>query len=139
VHAVFKGFSFGRGVEMSNLFISRWRIDPAKREDFTSTFNELYLGAKELLERETTAFHFGWARDENEFVAVEAWKDEATAAALRQSPEFEAVFKRLMACAAAPMEMEVLNDLSDNRSIFMTHPPGKSSVHPDIGHGTVFI
>jgi quinol monooxygenase YgiN len=126
-------------MEMSNLFISRWKIDPAKREEFLRIFNELYLSAKELLERETTAYHYGWSRDENEFVAIEAWKNEATVAALRQAPQFQEIFGRMMACACAPMKMELLNDLADDRSIFAAHPVGKSTVHPNIGHGTIFV
>jgi len=124
---------------LSNLFISRWTIDPAKREEFLRIFNELYNAAKELLERETTACHYGWSRNENEFVAIEAWKNEATVAALRQSPEFEQMFGRMMACAAAPMKMELVNDLANDRSIFAAHPAGKSTVHPNVGHGTVFV
>jgi quinol monooxygenase YgiN len=124
---------------MANLFISRWMIEPAKRAEFLRTFNELFLAAKDLLDRETSAYHYGWSRNENEFVAIESWKNEATVAALRQSPQFREVFSRMMACTSAPMKMELLNDLGNDRSIFAAHPSGKSTVHPDVGHGTVFI
>jgi quinol monooxygenase YgiN len=124
---------------MANLFISRWQIDPDKREQFLTVFNELYEAAKPLLEAHTTALHYGWGRDENEFVAIEAWKDEAMVAGLRQSPEFKDVFARMMACASAPMRMELINDLSNDRAIFAAHPAGPSTVHPEVGHGTLFI
>ncbi len=124
---------------MPNLFISRWTIDPAKREEFLAIFNELYTAAQDLLARETTAYHYGWCRNQNEFVAIEAWKNEGTVAALRQSPEFKEIFTRMMACATAPMRMELITDLSDERSVFAMHPAGRSTVHPPVGHGTVFL
>ena len=124
---------------MANLFISRWQIKPSKREEFLKIFGELHTAAQDLLERETTAYHYGWSRNENEFVAIEAWKNEATVAALRQSPQFKDVFDRMMACSSAPMKMELINDLSGDRSIFAAHPAGKSTVHPDAGYGTIFI
>jgi len=124
---------------MSDLFISRWQIKPEKREEFLAIFNELYEAAKPLLETETTAYHYGWSRDENEFVAIEAWKNPATVAALRASPQFKDVFGRMMACASAPMRMELINDLSNDRSIFAAHPAGASTVHPEVGHGTIFL
>ena len=124
---------------MANMFISRWQIDPKKRQEFLNIFNELLAAAKELLEREASAYHYGWSRSENEFVAIEAWKSEATVAALRQSPQFKEVFARMMACASAPMTMEIINDLAGDRTIFAAHPSGKSTVHPDVGHGTVFL
>jgi len=124
---------------LGNLFISRWRVDPARREAFLAIFNELYEAAKPLLETQATAFHYGWGRDENEFVAIEAWKDEAVVASLRRSPQFNEVFTAMMDCSSAPMRMELVNDLANDRSIFSAHPPGKSTVHPDIGHGTVYL
>ena len=124
---------------MGNLFISRWQVAPAKREAFLAVFNELYEAAKPLLAAQATAFHYGWGRDENEFIAIEAWKDESVVAALRASPQFIQVFTAMMDCSAGPMQMEVVSDLANDRAIFAAHPAGKSTVHPDIGHGTVYI
>ena len=124
---------------MGNLFISRWQVHPTKREAFLEIFNELYEAAKPLLETQATVFHYGWGRDENEFVAVEAWKDDTIVASLRQSPQFNQVFTAMMDCSSGPMRMELVNDLTNDRTIFAAHPPAKSSVHPDIGHGTVYL
>jgi len=124
---------------MANLFISRWKIDPVKREMFLKIFEELYVSAKELLDRETTAIHYGWGRDANEFVAIEAWKDETVVSALRQSEAFKDIFAKMMTCTTAPMQMELITDLPGDRSVFATHPVGPSTVHPQVGHGTNFI
>jgi quinol monooxygenase YgiN len=113
--------------------------DSKNNSDGCAFFTGDYEAAKPLLETQATVFHYGWGRDENEFVAVEAWKDDTIVASLRQSPQFNQVFTAMMDCSSGPMRMELVNDLTNDRTIFAAHPPAKSSVHPDIGHGTVYL
>jgi hypothetical protein len=46
---------------------------------------------------------------------------------------------QLFGCCAKPMQMEVFNAMNSDGSIFVLHPAGKSTVHPDVGVGAVFI
>lgn len=124
---------------MANLFISRWTIDPARRDDFLAVFNRLYEAAKDLLAQQTTLTYYGWGRNPNEFVAFEAWKDESVVSALRESEEFKAFFTEMMAFSTAPMRMELFTELGEARDLFERYPPGTSKVHPPIAPGTQYL
>lgn len=115
---------------MANLFISRWKLHPERRDEFRQIMDGLVNASKDLIESEITIFFHGWGRDENEFVAIESWRSEGAVKSLRETPEFQATMERLMACCREPMEMELFTDDQNDREIFELYPAGVSQVHP---------
>ena len=124
---------------MASAFISRYQLKPDKRDEFIKTLKSMYEGARSLLEQETHFTFYGFGRDENEFVAIESWKNEAVVNALRASDEFQRSFIRLMSCVAAPMQLEIFRGWDDDKSVFDCYPSGPSKVHPATGaYPTIF-
>jgi quinol monooxygenase YgiN len=125
---------------MASLFISRYQLQPEKRDEFVRTLKAMFEGAREIVEKETTLLFYGFGRDPNEFVAIESWKNEEVVNAVRASDGFKQGFAALMACASAPMEMEIFRDWNDDASVFDVYPRGESKVHPKVGGlPTVFL
>jgi quinol monooxygenase YgiN len=114
----------------SNLFISRWTIDPAKRARFLEVWDGLWRSNADAIEVMTHFVYFGWGRDPNQFVAIESYRDEAVVAELRKNEAFRGAVKVMLDCSSAPMTMELLSGMEGSRSIFDLYPAGPSTVHP---------
>jgi quinol monooxygenase YgiN len=124
----------------ANVFVSRWFVAPAHRDEFIRQFNILWQADVDGLKQATNFIFYGWGRDPNEFVAIESWKDEAAVAALRQSEGFKIAVSSLMACCDRSMEMQIYNGMQAPRDLFQTYPAGPSTVHPTAGDiGAVFL
>jgi quinol monooxygenase YgiN len=125
---------------MASVFISRYQLKPEKREQFVATLQAMIDGGRQFIAEQTNFIFYGFGRDPNEFVAIESWKSEEVVNGLRASPEFKQAFAALMACAAAPMEMEIFRDWGDDASVFDIYPRGRSRVHDATGNpGVVFL
>lgn len=119
-------------------FISRFTLKPERRDEFVAMFGGLVGNFRAAMGDTTHFVFYGWSRA-NEFIAIESWKSPEIVAAVRDDPGFVDLLSKLLDCCSKPMEMEVFNAMNSDRSIFTLHPAGKSTVHPDIGVGAVFI
>ena len=119
-------------------FISRFTLKPERREEFIAMFNGLVENFRDAMGETTNFVFYGWSRP-GEFIAIESWKSPAIVATVRADPGFVDLVTQLLDCCSMPMEMEVFNALNSDGSIFALHPEGKSTVHPDVGVGAVFI
>ena len=119
-------------VTTGTAFVARFTLVPAKREEFIDAHRQLMSQAGPFMEQETYFVFYGWGRDENEFVAIEAWKDEGTLNALRAQPDFQAGVKRLLACCTAPVEISLWSGTTAPRFAFELYPRGASQVHPSL-------
>lgn len=114
-----------------NLFISRWTIDPAKRERFLAIWDGLWRSHADAIEVMTHFVYYGWGRDPDQFVAIESYRDESVVGEIRKNEGFRDAVRGLLDCSRAPMTMELLSGMEGNRSIFDIYPAGPSTVHPD--------
>jgi hypothetical protein len=84
--------------------------------------------------------YYGWARDPNQLVVLESYRDEAVVTELRKDEGFRHAVRTMLDCCSAPMTMELLSGLEGNRSIFALYPAGLSTVHPqDAAQPTLFL
>lgn len=111
-----------------NMFSVRWKVDPARREEFLQIFDAVCGQARPFYERGCVFAFQGWARDPNEFVVFASW-DEDVAAELRLVPEFQEYNRQLLDLCTEPVQMEQFAGMATDRSIFEAFPAGKSSVH----------
>lgn len=111
-----------------NLFLVRWKVDPARREEFLDLFEGVCEQAKPFYYRGCAFAFQGWARDPNEFVVVASW-DEDVAMELRGVPEFQEYNRKLLDCCSEPVQMEQFSGMNRDRSIFEAFPVGESTVH----------
>lgn len=123
-----------------NLFISRWTIDPARREQFLEIWDGLWRSHTDAIEVMTHFVYYGWSRDPNQFVAIESYKDEAVVTEIRKDDAFRAAVRAMLDCSSGPMTMELLAGMEGSRSIFDLYPAGRSTVHPDDArHPVLFL
>jgi quinol monooxygenase YgiN len=116
-------------VQDANCFLSRFTVHPERREEFTEALGELLEFAGPWYEEGCNfAFH-GWARNPNQWVAIASWKSEEILARLRETPEFQDITVRMLACCSEPMVMEEFSGMKVGREVFDLYPPGRSSVH----------
>jgi quinol monooxygenase YgiN len=125
-------------VQDRNIFLTRHKIDPTRKEEFLRVFAQLLLFAEKYYDEGCKfAFH-GFARDPNEFVVLASW-DESVASKLRAQPEFQGFLRQLHDCLVEPMIFEYFAGLKTDRSVFQDFPPGKSKVHQQGKVGTPTI
>jgi quinol monooxygenase YgiN len=125
----------------ANAFVSRYHIAPGQRDAFITRFNALWQADIPGLQAITNFVFYGFGRDENEFVAIESWKDEAAIAAVRETPLFRQAVTGLLELCDKPMEMSLYAGLeAPSRALFDTYPAGPSRVHPSAGEiGAKFL
>lgn len=111
-----------------NMFSVRWKVDPARREEFLELFEHVCQEAVPFYRRGCVFAFQGWARDPNEFVVFASWDDDV-AMELRGVPEFQENNRKLLDCCTEPVIMEQFSGMNKDRSIFDAFPAGKSSVH----------
>jgi quinol monooxygenase YgiN len=114
----------------ANCFITRFTVDPARRDEFLAALDELCRNAELAYEEGCNfAFH-GWGRNPNQWVAVASWKSEDFVnKRVRQMPWFADTQRRMLACCTEPMVMEQLSGMNIDRSVFDQYPAGSSHVH----------
>lgn len=116
-------------VQDANCFISRYTVDPARRDEFLGAFADLLTFAGKFYDEDCNfAFH-GWGRDPNEWVAIASWKSEEILARLRADPQFQEATLRMLGCCSAPMIMESFAGMTKDRSVFDLYPTGRSRAH----------
>lgn len=124
---------------MASLFIGRFAVDPARREEFLKVFREIAAATEPLLKEATTVLYWGWTRDDAEFLTIESWRDEATVNALRATDDFKQAYARMMSCCTGPMRIELVRPMEGGREVFDLYPRGQSAVHPIVnGLPTIF-
>lgn len=123
-----------------NLFISRWTIAPDRRADFLAIWGGLWRAHAGAIEVMTHFVYYGWARDPNQLVVLESYRDEAVVTELRKDEGFKQAVRAMLDCCSAPMTMELLSGMEGDRSIFDLYPVGLSDVHPqDAAQPTIFL
>jgi quinol monooxygenase YgiN len=120
-------------VTTGTTFIARFRLDPARKDEFLRTHKEIMDASGALMEQEANFAFYGWGREENEWVAIESWKREETLNALRSHPDFAASVKRLLACCRAPVEITLYVGTASSQALFDLYPRGVSKFHPRVG------
>lgn len=120
-------------VHDANCFVSRYKVDPARREEFLAAVDGLLAFAGSWYEEGCNFAFQGWARDPDEWVAIASWKNEEILDRLRLTPEFRDFTQRMLACCSAPMTMEEFSGMKHDRSVFARYPAGRSRVHLPAG------
>lgn len=127
-----------RWVQDRNIFLTRHKIDPARKEEFLKIFSELLLSAEPFYDQGCSfAFH-GFSRDPDEFIVIASW-DEEVASRLRGTPEWQDAMRKMHDCLVEPMSFEYFAGWKTDRSIFKSFEPGKSKVHLSGKHGEPIV
>lgn len=111
-----------------NCFSTRFPVDPARREDFLRTFEDMCDVAEPYYRRGCKFAFQGWARDPNEFVVFASWSEDVVRE-LRANPDYKTLTAGLLDCCNGPMVMEQYSGLETDRSVFDAYPAGSSVVH----------
>ena len=114
-------------------FVARFYVKPDQRDAFIEKFNALWQADISGLQAITNFVFYGWGRDENEFVAIESWKDDAVTAETRRSDFFKESVGKLFSLCSKPMLLELYSGMNHHRQIFDDLPSGISPVHPHAG------
>lgn len=117
-----------RWTQDRNIFLTRHKIDPARRDEFVAIFRELLEFAAPFYDRGCKFAFQGFSRDPNEWIVIASW-DEVVARELRAQPRFQELNSKMMDCCVAPMRFEYFAGLLTDRSIFDAFPVGESKVH----------
>lgn len=120
-------------VTNANAFVAHFHVKPGKRAEFTERFDALWQADIAGLEAMTNFVFYGWGRDENEFVAIESWKDDAMTDAVRASEMFQEKVGELLSLCSAAMVLDLYAGMNASRTVFDRYPAGESKVHPRAG------
>lgn len=118
-----------RWVHDSNCFLSRYQVDPARRDEFIAAVNELFAFAGPWYDEGCNFAFQGWSRNPDEWVAIASWKTEDILARLRVTSQFRDITTRMLSCCTGAMTMEEFAGMKQDRSVFDLYPPGRSQVH----------
>jgi quinol monooxygenase YgiN len=116
-------------IRETNCFISRFTIDPVRREEFVAALDELCVNAGPWYEKGCNFAFQGWARNPNQWVAIASWKSEEFLNEMRQTDWFKDCQLRMLDCCVEPMTMENISGMNEDRRVFDIQPPGSSKVH----------
>lgn len=116
-------------IRKGNCFISRFTVDPARRDEFVSALDELCSHAEPWYEEGCNFAFQGWARNPNEWVAVASWKTEEYLNQMRATEWFKDCQLRMLACCTGTMIMENIAGMEESRRVFDIQPAGSSQVH----------
>lgn len=117
----------------ASAFVAHFYVKPELRDIFTARFNDLWQADLDGLKASINFVFYGWGRDENEFVAIESWKDDAVTAATRKTDFFQERVGELLSFCSKPMLLELYTGMNFHRQIFIDLPAGVSQVHPRAG------
>lgn len=119
----------GKWVRDANCFISRFTVDPARRDEFIDALEELAENAEPWYEEGCNfAFH-GWGRNPNQWVAVASWKSEDFVYRMRQTDWYKDTQQRMLACSSEAMVMEQLSGMACDRGVVDHYIVGSSQLH----------
>lgn len=111
-----------------NCFVTRFRVDPARRAEFEGHVQDLLVFAKSYYDRGAAFAFQGWARDPNEWVAIASW-DEDVVTELRATDDFQRLNGAMMDCCDGPVVLENFAGMKKDREIFDKYPAGDSQIH----------
>lgn len=117
----------------ASAFVAHFYVKPDLRDAFVEKFNGLWQADIDGLRASVNFVFYGWGRDENEFVAVESWKDDTITAEVRRSEFFQEKVGELLSLCDKPMLVELYTGMEAGRQIFIDLPAGESKVHPRAG------
>ena len=113
----------------NNCFISRFTVDPNRRDEFIAALDELCVHAEDWYEKGCTFAFQGWSRNPNEWVAIASWNPETYLNEMRATEWFKDCQMRMLACCTDTMIMENIAGMDEVRTIFDIQPAGSSKVH----------
>ena len=119
---------------MAMVFIARWFPHPERRDEFIG----VVMGLKDALPPDVAAalgvMVPATTRD-GDVVFIEKWESEAMCNKLRASPLFHEAIRNMSACCRKPLQIEHLNSLGEDGSVFSRYPVGKADpkYYPDLG------
>jgi quinol monooxygenase YgiN len=108
---------------MALTFIAHWFPLPEKRSEFTSALNELASSIPQSLYATANYIKVTWNR-RGEFIACESWRDEDAINAFRATAVFHDAIRKMTACCSRPLELEILDELDGDESVFGRYPAG---------------
>ncbi|HUD90859.1 putative quinol monooxygenase [Sphingobium sp.] len=117
-------------VTQSNIFISKYRIKPGKRDEFLAIFNPLWKNAMAFMQEHANFVFYGFGRDPDILVAIESYRNEEAVNAIRQTDAFKQLVGQMLDLCSEPMTMELFNGLEMGPEIFDVYAQGRSTVHP---------
>jgi quinol monooxygenase YgiN len=116
-------------IRENNVFLSRFTVEPSRRQEFLAALEELCANANHWYEEGCTFAFQGWARNPNQWVAIACWKSEEYLDRMRETPWFMDCQKRMLDCCSEPMTMEQFSGMDHDREVFSRYPTGSSPVH----------
>jgi hypothetical protein len=116
-------------VHDANCFLSRYSVDPLRRNEFLAALDDLLAFAEAIYEEHCNFAFQGWSRNPNEWVAIASWKSEEILHWLRLQPEFQKATVAMLSCCSGPMVMENFSGMKKDRGVFDVYPEGTSQVH----------
>jgi quinol monooxygenase YgiN len=116
-------------IRTNNCFVSRFTIDPDRREEFLLALDFLCSNADHWYEEGCNFAFQGWGRNPNQWVAIASWKSEDYLNRMRQTPWFQDAQHRMLDCCTEPMTMEQFSGMDHDRTVFDRYPVGSSQVH----------
>lgn len=117
----------------ASAFVAHFYVKADFRDRFVEKFNALWQADVARLQASINFVFYGWGRDQNEFVAIESWKDDAVTAELRRSDFFQERVGELLSFCHKPMLVELYTGMEFGRELFVDLPAGESKVHPRAG------
>lgn len=122
---------------MALTFIAHWFPLPERKREFTTALNELAVSIPQSLYATANYIKVTWNR-RGEFIACESWRDEDAINAFRATPIFHDAIRKMAACCSRPLELEVLDELDGDESVFERYREGiaDSRFYPDLGSMT---
>ena len=119
---------------MSVAFIAHWYPKPEMREQFIKVIGVLAAGFTPEIAAGIKFIQPAFNRD-GEFIACEVWEDENALNTLRTSAFFHQAIRDMSACCSRPLELEHIDPLGSDGSIFERYPAGCADprYYPDLG------
>ncbi len=114
----------------SSAFVAYFTLEPSKIEQFKRAHQAIVDASEAFMDEQSHFIFYGWGRKENEWVAIESWKDQSILNGLRENADFQAGVRAMLECCAAPIRIEMFAAKQGDRSAFDMYPSGVSAFHP---------
>jgi len=123
---------------MSIRFIARWFPRPERKQEFLGVVAKLGAAFPPEVAAGIALLDPSFNRA-GEFVVIEVWKGEALLNQLRESALFHDAIRAMTACCSRAPEVEILNPIGGDGSVFERYPAGRAAArcYPDTGATTV--
>jgi len=118
---------------MPIMFIVRWYPRPERRDRFLGIIERLGAALTSATAQGVEFIRPTFNRD-GQFIVVEVWKDAEILDGLRRSALFHDAIRELTDCCTKPLEIEYLNPLDADGTVFARYPRGTASptLYPDL-------